>query len=125
MTENGLRIKAVFVMAKSPSIEDLFKKASSANATPTDSSAAASSSPTASSKAAKAPIAPPTTTQKLSEKMGDIKLQEKEKIAQEEAAKLGLPYLALRGFPIAPEVLSLIPKETSAALHLIPFIKVD
>ena len=53
--------------------------------------------------------------------MGAIKLQEKEQMVQERAAKLGLPYIVLRGFPIAPEALSLLTRDIATALHVVPF----
>lgn len=56
--------------------------------------------------------------------MGEIKQGEKEKLTQEKAAQLGLPYITLRGFPIAPEALSLITKDIAATMRVIPFFLV-
>ncbi|MBM3204599.1 hypothetical protein FJZ48_01300, partial [Candidatus Uhrbacteria bacterium] len=63
-----------------------------------------------------------TVTEKLQEKMEGIKLRDLEMRAQEEAAKHGMQYIALRGFPIAPEALSLVPKETARQLHTVAFL---
>lgn len=102
-------------MAKTGSIEDLLKPAK-----PSVAPAAGNG------KAAKQPVkasATKPTTQKetLEEQMGAIKLREKEKLAERAAAEKGLPYVALRGFPIAPEAISLIPRETAQKLHVIAF----
>lgn len=87
-----------------PSIEDLFKKTT-------------------------APIAPTLqvqTTQsveeKLEEKMTDVRLGEKEALAQNHAAGIGLPYVNLKGFAITPEALILIPKEQAIAVKAISFL---
>lgn len=56
--------------------------------------------------------------------MGEIKQGEKEKLVQEKAAQLSLPYIVLRGFPIAPEALSLITKDIAATMRVLPFFLV-
>lgn len=56
--------------------------------------------------------------------MGEIQLQEKERIAQQEAANRGLSYIALRGFPIAPEALALVPKKDATALKTVAFLRI-
>ncbi len=103
---------------KTSSIEDLLKKAQSAQ------SGASSSSP-AQTKPVSATSAPKAVAsgqqKKLEEKMSEINLQEKEQLVQEKAENLGIPYIALRGFPIAPEALSLIPRETAEELHIVAF----
>jgi type IV pilus assembly protein PilB len=110
---------------KAASIEDLLKKPSggetgggSSSSTPTSSSTAPSDTP---SSAAPSPTASVADTA-LQEKLGDIKLQEREKKVAEEAAKKGMPYIALRGFPISPEALALIPRDQSKALRLVAFL---
>ncbi len=111
-------------MAKASSIEDLLKQARQANAAK---AAAASPKPnaTTTTTAPAKPAAKPQATTKvaaaLEEKMGEIKTGEKEKLVQEQSAKTGVPYIALRGFPIAPEALTLITKDTAATLRVIPF----
>ncbi len=105
-----------------PSIEDLLKKARAAKA-PAAGAGATTTAPTAPAPAGKKPATgkAPTTAAKLEERMGAIKLQEKEQMVQERAAKLGLPYIVLRGFPIAPEALSLLTRDIATALHVVPF----
>ncbi len=106
-------------LAKGPSIEDLFNKTTPPAQVGDDSG----KKPAAPSKTKK--IATTIkTTEVLSEKMGEIALREKEKLVQQDAEKRGLPYLVLRGFPIAPEALSLIPKDKAAELKTLPFLKV-
>lgn len=105
-------------MPQAPSIEDLLKKAKPAGGAPV--TQAASSKPAKSS----APKTPPGVASQLESRMGEIKQQEKEKLTQEKAAQLELPYIALRGFPISPEALSLITKDIAATIHVIPFFLV-
>lgn len=75
-----------------------------------------------------APTAKPTiaapTQAALVDKMQEIKLREKEKLAQEMAQKFGLPYIMLRGFPIAPEALVLLKKQEAEANQVVVFFKV-
>ncbi|GMU25963.1 GspE/PulE family protein [Patescibacteria group bacterium] len=63
-----------------------------------------------------------TRQELLEEKMEEIKLADLEKIAQKEAARRGMSYVHLVGFPIAPEALSLIPRETANQLHVVCFL---
>ncbi len=79
-----------------------------------------------SSSAAATPVkAPPAAAQAaLTDKMQEIKIREKEKIAQDMAQKFGLPYIALRGFPIAPEALILLKKQDAERLQMVAFFKV-
>jgi type IV pilus assembly protein PilB len=103
---------------KASSIEDLLKQAKPAGG--------AASTPAAPAKpgAKPAPKAPASVAAKLEERMGEIKQGEKEKLVQEKAAQLSLPYIALRGFPIAPEALSLITKDIAATMRVLPFFLV-
>lgn len=103
---------------KASSIEDLLKQAKPAGGVATAPAAGASGAKPA------APKTPPGIASQLEEKMGEIKQGEKEKLVQEKAAQLGLPYITLRGFPIAPEALSLITKDTAATIRVIPFFLV-
>ncbi|MFA5935597.1 MAG: GspE/PulE family protein [Patescibacteria group bacterium] len=111
---------------KSQSIEDLFKKPPSSATPPPVAQPGYVASAT---KAPKKPVAAiksqddMSQAEKLSEKMSDIRLIELEKLAQERAVELSLPYLELKGFPIAPEVLSLIPREEAESAHTISFLK--
>lgn len=51
--------------------------------------------------------------------------EEEEKIARDQAAKLGFPYVNLVGFPFSPEVITVIPKDQSKLLSLISFYKLN
>ncbi|MCE9585771.1 GspE/PulE family protein [Candidatus Uhrbacteria bacterium] len=106
---------------KASSIEDLLKQARAATAA---AAPAATGAAPAKPSAKPAPKAPSSVVTKLEERMGEIKLGEKEKLVQEKAAQLGLPYIALRGFPIAPEALSLITKDIATTIRVIPFFLV-
>jgi type IV pilus assembly protein PilB len=68
-------------------------------------------------------VAPKETEEKFEEKMQEIKLKEKEKIVRDEAEQLGLGYINLVGFPIGPETLTVVPKETAQRLKAICFLK--
>jgi type IV pilus assembly protein PilB len=113
---------------KAASIEDLLKKASA----PAGSSAApvqgGDATPGAMGTAGGTKVKPRaakkelSTEQKLEEKMEQIRIANLEKISQAEAAKNGLPYVNLVGFPIAPEALALIPREEANRLHLVAFL---
>jgi type IV pilus assembly protein PilB len=106
---------------KATSIEDLLKKARAANA--------AKAAPADATKQA-VPVSKPTVTRpttasaKLEEAMGEVRLREKEQEAAKKAAASGLPYISLRGFPVAPEALSLVTKDVVATLHAVPFFLV-
>lgn len=60
--------------------------------------------------------------EKFEEKMAEIALKEKEKVAAEKASVLGFPYINLKGFPISPETLTSIPKEIAEKLKVICFL---
>jgi type II secretory ATPase GspE/PulE/Tfp pilus assembly ATPase PilB-like protein len=64
-----------------------------------------------------------TKEEKLKEKMGDIELREKERLTQERSAEINLPYIDLKGFPVAPEILSLLPREEAARTRTVAFLK--
>ncbi len=110
---------------KGQSIEELLKKP--APATP---SAAASYT----AKAPKTAIPPKdekktikqregmSPAEKLQEKMQDIQLREIEKTTQERAADLGLSYINLVGFPIAPEAISMFSRAESIEAKAIVFL---
>lgn len=106
---------------KSQSIEDLFKK-------PEPSGGAAATKPGA-KKAEKQPKIKPksemTAEEKLQEKMTAIKLGEIERAAQERANQLNLPYINLKGFPIAPEALSLLSREEAESAGVITFLALN
>ncbi len=64
-----------------------------------------------------------SSQEQLEEKMGEIKIRDLEKIAQADAAKANLPYVNLFGFPIAPEALSLIPRDEANTKKIVCFLK--
>ncbi len=64
------------------------------------------------------------TTAEFAETMSAIKLREHEKLAQQKAAALGLEHIILRGFPIAPEALSVLPRDQAQALKAVIFLRV-
>ena len=88
-------------MSDLPSIADLLKKP--ASATPTAPSLSMS-------------------TSRLEDKMHEVRLKEKEDEAQALAYSLGAPYVNLKGFPISPDALSLIPREQAEQLKTICFL---
>ena len=61
------------------------------------------------------------TLEKFSEKMSEIALKEKEQETKAKAAMAGFPYLNLKGFPISPETIIIIPEEKSAKLKAVCF----
>ncbi len=105
------------------SIEDLLKKARAANAAkPTaadPTKMAAASKPTKTTGPATAP-----TQAKLQETMGTVRLGEKERETAEKASSTGLPYIQLRGFPIAPEAISLLTRDVATTLSAVIFFLV-
>lgn len=106
---------------RSQSIEDLIKKQSSAapaddvSASPKKFQAANSSKKTNDQK---------SSSEKLSEKMEEIRFSDLEKQTKAKADSLGLPYINLDGFPIAPEALSLIPREDSIKKSIVCFLHI-
>ncbi len=115
---------------KTQSIEDLFKKSA---ATSTQAAAAPATAPGlfkgAPAKVSGAGIqkkkSPSEMTQieLLESKMKEIQTTDLEKIAQQDALKHNLPYINLKGFPIAPEALSLIDEEEARDAHCVAIVK--
>lgn len=99
---------------KAQSIEDLLKKGA---AQPTAGSASAPAAKTAKTKAP----AERSAAEKLQEKMEEIRVQEMEHRAQELAARSGLDYINLKGFPIAPEALALLHRDEAENAKAIVF----
>jgi len=62
------------------------------------------------------------TTERLTEKLGTIELQSREKEAQLAAGALGVQYVDLKGFPISPDALSQIPMNRAKELQAICFL---
>lgn len=67
-------------------------------------------------------VATEEAKEKFEEKMSEIALKEKEKIAQMKAAELDIPHINLKGFPISPETLTSVPKEIAEKLKIICFL---
>ena len=61
------------------------------------------------------------TEEKFEERMKAIGIKEKEKLTEEKAQSLGLGYINLEGFPIAPEALSLLDEPQAKKLQAITF----
>lgn len=104
---------------KAQSIEDLFK----AQAAAAGAGSGTGTAPAGKAKAAKTVPAPATTAEKLEEKMEEIRLQEIEKQTREKADGLGLGYIELKGFPIAPEAIALIPRAEAETLQAVIFFR--
>lgn len=114
-------------MSKAASIEDLLKPSRPSDSTaPGDSDAPAPPATGSSTNAAPPPKpkSPGAQTVELAGKMDEIKLREKEKIAQLKAQELGIPYIMLRGFAIAPEAISLLPREVAEENKVVTFLRV-
>lgn len=67
-------------------------------------------------------LADSDTTKELSKKIETIGLRERETETERKAQNLGIPYINLKGFPINPDALVLIPQEQSAQLKVISFL---
>lgn len=53
-----------------------------------------------------------------------IRRQDEETNTQALAAHIGMPYINLIGYPIAPEVISIIPHDTALKYQILPFVRV-
>jgi type IV pilus assembly protein PilB len=62
------------------------------------------------------------TVEKFEEKMQDVRLKEKETLAETQAKEQGLPYVNLKGFPISPEALRLIEQKRAQAAKVVCFL---
>lgn len=102
---------------KAQSIEDLMKKASAKPSAPVSVTPVKKAAP-----AKKKMEADKTSQEKLEDRMEEIKVHDLERMTQAEAAKLGVPFVNLVGFPIAPEALALIPREESSAKKIVCFL---
>lgn len=58
---------------------------------------------------------------KFQKKHKEIKLKEIEKITEDTARSMGLPYVNLFGFPISPDALSLVDEETARKFNVVCF----
>ncbi|MFA5024579.1 MAG: GspE/PulE family protein [Patescibacteria group bacterium] len=62
-----------------------------------------------------------SVTGRFAKKQGEIKIKEAERQVEQIAAKLGLGYINLTGFPISPEALVLIQEQKARELNLVCF----
>ncbi len=112
---------------KLPSIEDLLAARRATQAPATSAPAAPAPTVTASTPAKawkpEATIVEDETSKsaQLTSRMAEIEKQGKEKEAEMGAATIGLPYISLKGFPISPDALRLIPEEQARTLRVICF----
>jgi type II secretory ATPase GspE/PulE/Tfp pilus assembly ATPase PilB-like protein len=60
--------------------------------------------------------------EKFQEKMEDIRLKNLENMTRQKATELGFDYIDLKGFPISPEALQLIPREQARRKKIICFL---
>ncbi len=67
-------------------------------------------------------LADKETSQKLTDKMSAISLREKETETERLARSLGVPYIVLKGFPISPDALTLVPEEQAKQSKSICFL---
>ncbi|MBU2566809.1 GspE/PulE family protein [Patescibacteria group bacterium] len=113
---------------KTPSIEDLLKRTAKDESTkPTTSSTGFfKGAPTKQVKATvKKSKSEMSQIELLESKMGEIQTSDIEKRTQAESLGTHLPYINLRGFPVSPEALSLIPEEEAAKKRVIAFLKLN
>lgn len=101
---------------RAASIEDLIKRKSAQSAP------APATSPSAPEPKTSKPKDSRTPQEKFEEHMEEIRVHDLEKLTEREAAKKGTPYVNLAGFPIAPEALSLIPREEARANKIVCFL---
>jgi len=70
-------------------------------------------------------IAEKKVKEKFEEKMTEIRIKELEKVAEEQAASLGYPYINLVAFPINSDTLNSIPKKLAQEEKVVCFYKTD
>lgn len=63
-----------------------------------------------------------TAKEKFDDKMEELRLKNIEKLARQKAAAEGFEYIDLKGFPISPEALQLMPRVQSRELKLVAFL---
>ena len=80
----------------------------------------------ATENSSKAPVlAEEKVTEKLAEKMKDIRIKELEQVTEKQAGTAGFPYINLVGFPINGDSLNSIPKDIAKEEKVICFYKSD
>jgi len=111
---------------KTPSIEDLLKKSSATvptQATAPGSFKGAKKITGTTAKKAKSP-SEMSQIELLDFKMKQIQTSDIERQTQAQSGQQGLPYINLKGFPISPEALSMLPQEEAERLKAVVFLKV-
>lgn len=63
-----------------------------------------------------------SASEKVTLKLEDVRLKEKEEQAKRDAKSASIPYVNLQSFPISPEALTQIPKERAEALKTVCFL---
>lgn len=96
-----------------PSIEDLLKQQSSNQGEKPAQSAPPTSSTTTTQ---------PNTQDTLQKKVVELEKKGKEAEAERTASLLGVGYINLKGFPISPNALTLIPEERATSLNAVVFL---
>lgn len=109
---------------KAQSIEELLKKPA-APAAPSPAPVKATAAPTSGKVKSIKQREAMSPTEVLEERMGEIKVKEIERLAQERAAELNLPYINLVGFPIAPEALALLSKKEAEEAQTVVFLALN
>lgn len=69
-------------------------------------------------------ITPEETQEKFQEKMAELQLKAKEQEVVQQAARSGIPYINLKGFPISAEALALIPEHVAREKQVVCFFHV-
>jgi type II secretory ATPase GspE/PulE/Tfp pilus assembly ATPase PilB-like protein len=107
---------------KASSIEDLIKSKAKPDAPAPGSNLSLSGPPKATKKTTV--TAESSAPEQFAETLSNIKLREKEGLAKQRAVSLGLEHIILRGFPIAPEALSLLQRERAEEVKAVIFLRV-
>ena len=63
-----------------------------------------------------------TTQERLQKRMTNIREDQIEKATEQKAAQTGIGYINLKGFPVNPEALRLLPEERAREIGMIPFL---
>ncbi len=108
-----------------PSIQELLKQRAALKAVPTPPTPqpiSAVITPPPLTSAAQVKLSDTITAQQFSDKMTEIKFKEQTVETERLAVSLGLPTINLKGFPISPEALVLVPEEQAKLLKVICFL---
>lgn len=65
-----------------------------------------------------------TAQEQLSARMAGIQEKQREEAVRRSAAQIGVEYINLKGFPVSPDALRLLPRERAEPLGLIPFLQI-